>query len=103
MGVAMTYTDDDTECRLIGGVFSICVQIILASVCVSTLIVKRMFEIPQREWTVWFFDFMKQGKATISNFIDNFTNAFSRRAGLLLWSYNKYHYQLPHCPYTRRD
>ena len=57
----MVYTDDQSKCLLVGGMFSICVQIILASVCISTLIVKRQFEHPQREWTVWFFDFMKQG------------------------------------------
>lgn len=57
----MVYTDDDTKCLLIGGVFSIMVQIILASACVCTLIVKRQLERPQRDWTVWFFDFLKQG------------------------------------------
>lgn len=57
----MVYTDDDSKCLLIGGIFSNMVQLVLASVCVTTLLVKRHFERPQRDWLIWFYDFMKQG------------------------------------------
>lgn len=47
------------------------IQLILASVCVATLIVKRNLEVPQREWNVWFFDFLKQGIGSSFGHITN--------------------------------
>jgi hypothetical protein len=69
--MVMTFTDDKTRCLLIGGLFSMGIQLILASVCVATLIVKRNLEVPQREWNVWFFDFLKQGIGSSFGHITN--------------------------------
>lgn len=50
-----------SSCRLVSGYFAVCVQLLLAFLCVSTLIIKREREVPKRDWYVWFLDASKQG------------------------------------------
>lgn len=49
------------RCHLLGGSFASAIQACLAVVCVGTLIVKRHYEHPRRDWMVWFLDVLKQG------------------------------------------
>jgi len=59
------------KCTLLGGWFATTVQIVLASVCVLTLVIKREYEIPRRAWRVWFLDVLKQGIGSSSDHMTN--------------------------------
>ena len=59
------------ECILIGGFFQIVVQFCLCCVCVTTLVIKRHTEHPQRPLGVWFLDALKQ---SIGALIGHFSN-----------------------------
>ena len=61
----------EDKCTLLGGWFATSVQIILASVCVLTLVIKREFEVPRRAWKVWFLDVLKQGIGSSSDHMTN--------------------------------
>lgn len=50
----------DTQCKLLGGTFSYCIQIFLGFLAISSLILKRHIERPQRKWDIWTFDVGKQ-------------------------------------------
>ena len=57
------------ECHLISGYFAIFIQAVLGALCVLTLIIKRMTEVPRRDWDVWLYDASKQGVgSTLSHF-----------------------------------
>lgn len=51
----------NNKCQLVGGIFAILVQVCLAFVCITTLVIKRLQEVPRRDWFVWFLDATKQG------------------------------------------
>ena len=53
--------------------FGILVQSILASICLSTLLIKRSIELPQRPLIIWFLDTLKQ---VIGQVTQHFTNIF---------------------------
>ncbi|CAH6719596.1 vacuolar membrane protein [[Candida] jaroonii] len=56
----ITLKDDDNKCELIG-TFSLLTQASLGLLCLSSLIVKRYYEWPNRRtWKIWFFDVSKQ-------------------------------------------
>ena len=50
----------DTKCKLLGGIFSYCIQLFLGFVAISSLVLKRHIERPQRKWDIWMFDVGKQ-------------------------------------------
>jgi hypothetical protein len=53
--------DTDTQCRLIGGGFSILVQMSLGVIAATSLYIKWRLEVPRRTFHIWFFDMSKQG------------------------------------------
>lgn len=58
-----------SECQLIQGGFALFIQFILGSLCIGTLVIKRLTEIPRRPWDIWSFDALKQGiGATFGHF-----------------------------------
>jgi len=58
-----------SECQLIQGAFALFIQFILGSLCIGTLVIKRLTETPPRPWNIWFFDALKQGiGATFGHF-----------------------------------
>lgn len=63
----------DPRCHLLGGLFAIFIQVSLALVAVATLIVKRQYEHPRRDWYVWFLDIGKQG---IGSAVGHFANIY---------------------------
>lgn len=63
----------EQSCQLLGGVFSILVQLSLAAICVLTLVYKRQTEVPRRDWLVWFLDATKQG---VGSSFGHFSNMF---------------------------
>ena len=62
---------NEDKCTLLGGWFSLSVQILLAFVCILTLVFKREFEVPRRPWKVWFLDVLKQGIGSSSDHMVN--------------------------------
>ncbi len=64
---------EDESCKLISGPFATFIQLCLASVCILILVIKRHQETPQRDWSVWFFDVMKQG---IGSAFGHFSNIY---------------------------
>ena len=52
-------TSDSIDCELLGE-FGFIIQGILGVLSFSVLVLKRVFESPQRKWKVWFFDSSKQ-------------------------------------------
>lgn len=59
------------QCHLLSGWFAIGVQVLLASLCVATLVIKKLTEKPERDWIVWFFDAGKQGMSSSLSHITN--------------------------------
>lgn len=57
--MAQTATNDPT-CQLLGGIFSVLLQLLLGFAALSTLVYKRMLEVPKRPVLVWLFDTSKQ-------------------------------------------
>jgi len=49
------------SCRLVGGTFSDCVQLVLFVISFSSLVYKRSIERPQRPLQIWALDSLKQG------------------------------------------
>ena len=49
-----------SQCKLLGGTFSVLVQLGLAFLCLLVLSIKRCREYPRRPWLIWFFDLSKQ-------------------------------------------
>jgi hypothetical protein len=54
-----TDTDGETECVLFGE-FGWLVQFVLAGLCFSSLLYKRVTEHPRRAWLIWGLDVSKQ-------------------------------------------
>ena len=50
------------DCSLIDG-YALVVQFVVGLCAISTLVIKRQWETPQRSWLVWFFDASKQALA----------------------------------------
>jgi len=67
----MTILNNKEKCRLVDGTFQLIVQFLLFLVCLTTLVVKRMNERPQRIFKVWILDALKQG---IGALIGHFSN-----------------------------
>lgn len=61
---------DNTHCSIVG-LFGILIQLFLALLSFSVLIIKRHLEKPKRPWRVWCFDTMKQ---VISQLLAHFIN-----------------------------
>lgn len=53
--------EEDTHCELIGGSFSIMVQMLLGLFAATSLYVKWRLETPRRTFQTWLFDMSKQG------------------------------------------
>ena len=49
-----------SQCKLLGGTFSVLVQCCLAFLCLGVLLIKRWREYPRRPWVIWIFDLSKQ-------------------------------------------
>lgn len=49
-----------SDCKLLNGIFSYLIQILLGLVAVGSLVLKRHIERPQRPWKIWCFDVGKQ-------------------------------------------
>lgn len=62
-------------CTLIDG-YAFAVQTFVGLLAISTLLIKRHYEWPQRPWTVWFFDTSKQAFAGASMHIVNVAAAY---------------------------
>ena len=62
-----------SECKLLGGLFSYCIQLFLGITALSSLVYKRHIERPQREWKIWAYDV---GKQLIGGFFIHFANIF---------------------------
>lgn len=63
----------ECSCKLLSGAFTYVVQVGLAAICFSVLLVKRWRESPRRPWLVWFFDLTKQ---VFSSGLQHFANIF---------------------------
>lgn len=61
------------RCELLGGTFAILIQFLLAFISVGTLIIKRQYEHPRRDWMVWFLDVLKQG---VGSGVGHFANIY---------------------------
>jgi hypothetical protein len=59
------------RCSLLGGNFSILVQLVLMVICFFTLVIKRFYERPQRNIIVWTLDGLKQGIGSMSGHLTN--------------------------------
>ncbi|DAZ92415.1 TPA: hypothetical protein N0F65_000199 [Lagenidium giganteum] len=61
------------ECKLLGGGFAHLLQVLLGIIALSVLVIKRMYEVPQRPLRVWAFDASKQmvgaGFAHVANLV----------------------------------
>lgn len=68
-----TPTVDTETCRLLSGTFALLIQVLLASVCLLTLTIKRHNERPQRDLLTWSFDVAKQG---CGSSLGHFSNIF---------------------------
>ncbi|RYG66745.1 hypothetical protein EON64_09055, partial [archaeon] len=65
--------DQSDPCLLMGGFFAFFIQGCLALGCILTLVIKRQYENPKRDWYVWFLDVMKQG---LGSSLGHFANIF---------------------------
>jgi STIMATE family len=52
--------DGEPKCVLLGGAFSLLLQMLLGFAALSTLLYKRMLEVPKRNFKVWAYDASKQ-------------------------------------------
>merc|ERR1712159_301137 len=53
------------ECKLLSDVFGIVVQLLLALICFSSLVIKWQLEVPKRAPIVWVLDSSKQGFSSV--------------------------------------
>lgn len=78
-----------SRCTLLGGTFSMLVQVGLMISAIATLVYKRATERPRRPWVVWFFDASKQAFAGVLqhfvNLIFGIVFARSGRASECAW------------------